>query len=82
MGKVAPKNARAASPPATGAARDVARTLAGLLVGVATGLLAKAGLDVGPEIQGSLVAVVTIGVSALLAFIGKKVRNAGVGSFV
>ena len=69
------ETARTASSPLMGSLRDSVRTFVAFIV--AFGFVKLGGAIPGVDLAGVEEAVVVIGTSAILAFIGKAMRNAG-----
>ena len=66
---------REASPPRVGAARDATRTL--IACGIAWLLVGVVGEEQAATMSDALAPAIVIGVSAVFAFLGKKLRNDG-----
>jgi len=66
---------REASPPKVGAARDAVRTLVAL--GIAGLLVGTVGEEEAAKLSDAIAPAIVIGISALFAFLGKKLRNSG-----
>jgi len=73
---------RPASPPLSGALRDAVRTFVAFVVAFGFAKLTQTGLDI--DLTGAQEGLVVILTSAILAFVGKAMRNHGIsfGSIV